>query len=113
MLFGFIKLDQALGKINSTSDTTLSGQEYRSVTTPCLVSSLCQLIVNLLNLAPQDTLICLNKETVIQTLIRYLLEVVWIIHDYRSIRCKVFILYYLFFKTDDLMVCFIFQYDRL
>ncbi len=67
----FVCSDQAVGTSSAaTSDTTLSGQDYQSVTTPCLVSSLCQLIGNLLSLAHQDTLISLSREGIVAKLIR-------------------------------------------
>lgn len=49
--------------------------EYTSVTTPGLVSSVCGLLGNLVCLAPQDTLMCLQREGIVTTLLRYLSHV--------------------------------------
>jgi rotatin len=47
-------------------------QDYESVATHCLVSGVCQLLSNLVTMAPQDTLYSINTETIPKILISML-----------------------------------------
>lgn len=62
------------GAVRDTSTPTSMGEvsypDYHSVATPCLVSGVCQLLSNIVTLAPQDTLICVNHENLHKVLIR-------------------------------------------
>src|SRR6218665_2277287 len=55
---------------NLSSDTNVA--EWQSIVTPNLASSICLLLSNLVSLAPEDTLNCINKRGIFKSLLRYL-----------------------------------------
>ena len=54
---------------SSATDVSVRA-EYQSVVTPCLVSSVCHLLANIVAIAPEDALLCINREKLHTTLIK-------------------------------------------
>ncbi|KAK2169790.1 hypothetical protein LSH36_7g17006 [Paralvinella palmiformis] len=69
----------------SSSDISIRA-EYQSIVTPCLVSAVCHLLGNIVAIAPQDTLLCINAENIHTALIN-LLDI-GLIEAYRTELCN-------------------------
>ena len=69
-VFGlFVKGKRKEGK-NASEDPQRETTDYQSITTPCLVSAVSQLVRNLIILAPQDSVASLKNESLIPFFVR-------------------------------------------
>jgi len=95
------------GDVNSPlSSHSTTVNSASSVVSPCLVSAVSSLLSNLINLAPEESLVCIQNENIVSSLLRYVTVV------YKSC-CSLYCYSFLYISSKVHFCCISFTLSKI